>query len=294
HNRVILVNRKGQVQSVFGDGCAGHRDGDAGETRFNRPHGLAFHDGALWVADTGGHLIRRIALGDDTTTTVAGNGQRAYVRSGSFAPLKATLNSPWDLAWYGGMLYISMAGNHQIWRLDPKAGQIGPWAGTGAEGLRDGPIDVATFAQPSGMVVHDNVLYETDPESSSLRAINLAAGDKAQVKTLVGQALFQFGLKNGPADDALLQHDEAVAWAGGNLYIADTFNNALRRLDLKTQTVSTVAKLDRPLALATLGKQQLLVASGNGIRVVDLTTGSTSAWPVHKLTAPPASICHKP
>jgi thiol-disulfide isomerase/thioredoxin len=291
HNRIVLADRNGKLQAVIGSGCAGHADGNYARAEFDGPHGLTFHDGALYVADTDNQLIRRIDLATRMVSTIAGNGERAYRNRGESDALEATLNSPWDVAWSGGKLYVSMAGNHQIWRYDPAAKTIGPWAGTGAEGLQDGARDQAQFAQPSGLSAHGGILYDVDPESSSVRAVTLPVGE---VETLVGRGLFEFGMTDGSAGDALLQHAEGIAWNAGSLYIADTFNNALRSLDLGSHEVRTVAaSLKRPLAVAVLSPDTLLVAEGNGNRIdaVHLPDGKVAPWPITGLHAPNAKTC---
>ena len=291
HNRIVLAGRAGKLVAVVGSGCGGRADGDYTHAQFNGPHGLAFHDGALYVADTDNQLIRRIDLAHKTVTTVAGNGQRGFAISGQFAARSAVLNSPWDVAWSGNALYVSMAGDHQIWRYDPAARTIGPWAGTGEEGLRDGARGDAQLAQPSGMSAHGDILYDTDPESSSIRAIALPDG---KVTTLVGHGLFDFGMRNGNASDAQLQHAEAVAWNAGNLYIADTFNDALRKLDLATHEVSTGAALpNQPLAVAMLAPDTLLVAEGDANRIdaVHLPDGKVTTWTIAGLQPPDAKAC---
>ena len=291
HNRIVLADHSGKSVAVIGSGCAGDADGDYAHAEFNRPHGLAFHDGALYVADTDNQTLRRIDLDQHTVTTIAGDGRRDFVMRGDFTAREAALNSPWDLAWQGDMLYVSMAGDHQLWRFDPATNRIGPWAGTGAEGLRDGTRGDAQFAQPSGLSVHGDTLYDVDPESSSVRTIMLPGGT---VKTLVGQGLFDFGARDGNARQALLQHAEGIAWNDGNLYIADTFNNALRKLDLATQRVGTVAALlDRPLAVAALSPDTLLVAEGDGNRIdaVHLPDGKVTPWPITGLHTVAANAC---
>lgn len=292
HNRIILADDKGRVKTVIGNGCAGGTDGGYGTAEFNHPHGLTFHDGSLYVADTDNQRIRRIDLEHKSVSTVAGTGKREFIGGGDYHAMKADLNSPWDVAAAGNMLYIAMAGNHQIWRLDLATRRIEPWAGSGREGLRDGSIGSAEFAQPSGLSVHGGILYDVDPESSSVREISLA---KQRVHTLIGQGLFDFGNRDGPAGKALLQHAEGVTWSNGNLYIADTFNNALRRLDLATNKVTTITKgLQQPAAVAALDTKTLLVAEVNGNRVVsvDLDTGKALPWKLQGLTAPSAGACN--
>jgi thiol-disulfide isomerase/thioredoxin/sugar lactone lactonase YvrE len=293
HNRIVLASHAGRLVAIVGTGCAGGRDGDYAHATFDRPHGLTFHDGALYVADTGGQRLRRINLATRTVTTIAGSGQRAFASAGSgTAALATPLNSPWDVAWHGGMLYVSMAGDHQIWRYDPTTARIGPWAGTGMEGLVDGARSAAQFAQPSALDAHGDALYDADPESSSIRAIALPGG---AVTTLVGRGLFDFGLRNGAADTALLQHAEGLTWHAGTLYVADTYNDALRALDLANRRVTTVAALiDQPLAVAALAPDALLVAEGgaNRIDLVHLPDGKVTPWPVAGLSAP-ATACTK-
>jgi len=291
HNRIVLADHAGKLVAMVGSGCEGRADGDYTHAQFNRPHGLAFHDGTLYVADTDNQLIRRIDLAHKIVSTIAGSGERGFAIAGNFPARSAVLNSPWDVAWSGNALYVSMAGDHQIWRYDPANQTIGPWAGTGEEGLRDGARGDAQFAQPSGMSVHDDTLYETDPESSSVRAIALPEG---RVTTLVGRGLFDFGMRNGNAGEAQLQHAEAVAWNAGSLYIADTFNNALRKLDLTSHQVSTVAALlNRPLAVAAFAPDTLLVAEGDGNRIVAATLpdGTVKPWRIADLSAPRTGAC---
>jgi len=136
------------------------------------------------------------------------------------------------------------------------------------------------------------MLYDVDPESSSVREISLA---RHRVHTLVGQGLFKFGDLDGPARQALLQHAEGVSWLDGNLYLADTFNNALRELNLATNTVTTVAKgLQQPVSVAPLDNKTLLVAEVNGNRIVsvNIDTGKVVPWRLKGLTAPAAKACH--
>ncbi len=290
HNRIVLTDHAGKLLAVIGNGCAGNANGDYAHAQFNRPHGLVFHDGALYVADTENQLIRRIDLAARKVATLAGSGRRGFATAGSAPALAATLNSPWDVAWAGGKLYVSMAGNHQIWRYDPTSKTIGAWAGTGREGLTDGARGEAEFAQPSGLDVHGDTLYDVDPESSSVRAITLPEG---KVRTLAGHGLFDFGMRDGAAGHAQLQHPEGITWHAGSLYVADTFNDALRKLDLATGKVSTVAALlARPLDVAALAPDTLLVAESRANRIVavHLPDGKVTPWPIAGLK-PPRNAC---
>ncbi|WP_082954388.1 thioredoxin-like domain-containing protein [Acidihalobacter prosperus] len=287
HNRIVLFDRAGKVVRVVGNGKAGAVDGPAARTSFDSPQGLAFDDNALYVADTGNQLIRRIDLKTFAVTTVAGDGRQEYGVVGIHRARSVPLNSPWGLERIGDELYIAMAGDHQVWKLDLRTQRIGPVAGSGAEGIADGPAAQASFAQSSGLAYHGGRLYVADPESSAVRAVQLA---DLHVRTLIGRGLFDFGLRNGPASSALLQHDQGLAYANGSLYIADTFNDAIRRLDLQTQTVTTLATgLAQPGGLAVLGPHELIVADTNANRLVavDTHSGKVTRWPIAGLRPPP-------
>jgi thiol-disulfide isomerase/thioredoxin len=283
HNRVVLLDHFGKVLKVVGDGVRGSRDGAPGQAEFDGPQGLAFDGDLLYVADTGNALIRAITLPSGEVKTVAGNGEQGYGVEGRHPARKVGLSSPWGLQLVGRQLYIAMAGVHQIWRLDLDEGRVGPFAGSGAEGIADGPLGEASFAQSSALAYHDGGLYVADPEASAVRRINLKTDE---VKTLIGKGLFVFGLRNGEAADALLQHDQGLASLDHRLYIADTFNNAVRTLDLGTNQVSTLATgLSQPGGLAVLDKGTLLVADTNADRVVTIGvgTGRVRLWPVKGL-----------
>lgn len=290
HNRIILATHQGQVVAVIGNGCPGRVNGSYRQAEFRRPHGLSFHNHRLYIADTENQLIRVVNLKTRQVRTLAGSGRRQYQWSGSFPRLAANLNSPWDVLWKGKFLYVAMAGDHDVWRYSPRTHRIAVWAGSGREGLRDGTLQEAEFAQTSALSTHGNTLYTADPESSSIRAIQLRGHI---VKTLVGQGLFRFGFRNGPRRQALLQHAEGLTWANGSLYIADTFNDALRRLQLRTGEVTTVARgLGQPQAVAVLNKSELLVPESSADRVVlvQIPSGRVDPWPLRSLTAPHCSV----
>ena len=143
----------------------------------------------------------------------------------------AELSSPWDVAWWDGRVVVAMAGIHQLWTFDPATGATAAWAGTTNEGLRDGPPAEACFAQPSGLAAGRRVLWVADAETSALREVR-----PALVATAVGQGLFDFGHRDGPADEALLQHPLGVAvLPDGSVAVADTYNGAVRRYDPATR-----------------------------------------------------------
>src|SRR5262249_26118284 len=134
----------------------------------------------------------------------------------------------------------TMAGVHQLWALDLKAGTISVFAGTSREGIDDGDrLTEATLAQPSGIVSDGANLYWVDPESSSVR--ELAVDGKGDVRTIVGTGLFDYGNKDGQGTSAKLQHAQGIAISGSTLYLSDTYNHEIRALDLVSHNVTTLA-----------------------------------------------------
>ena len=127
---------------VVGGSGAGFEDGAAADAAtFNQPQGVAIDGDAIYVADNENHAIRRIDLPTGAVSTIAGTGEQAR-QMPSGAPARVTeLSSPWDVAVHDGSLYIAMAGIHQLWELDLRSGDaatVGPWAGSGREGIVDG------------------------------------------------------------------------------------------------------------------------------------------------------------
>jgi DNA-binding beta-propeller fold protein YncE len=295
HNRVLEATLSGRLLRAFGTGEEGFVNGGAAEAAFRAPQGLALSsDGAtLFVADTRNHALRAIDLVTGEVTTLAGTGRQLEVLPVTDVRAKTMpLASPWDVLAAGSTLYVSMAGTHQIWALDLESGIIGVFAGTGREGIADGPRrQQATLAQPSGLATDGTHLYWADPESSAIRRVSLSLSTEGSVETLVGTGLFDFGDEDGVGLAALLQHPQGVAFADGALYVADTYNHKLRRLDVATRAVTTVAGggrgwqdgaatsalFDEPGGVSVAAGRAYVADTNNHlIRTVDLASGEVS------------------
>lgn len=238
HHRVLEVDVaadivSGRVLRVFGSGRAGWADGPAGEAELRSPYGLAAAGGTLYVADTDNHLVRAVDLSSGGVATVAGTGVQARRLQEVGPAREVPLNSPWDLLWKDGALYVAMAGPHQIWRIDPAAGVAEPYVGSGAEELYDAPLAMAALAQPSGLATDGERIFFADPEASAVRwAVPLG-----ETGTVVGTGLFDFGDRDGTGDEARLQHAQGLAWwpAERALLVADTYNHRVKRVDPTTR-----------------------------------------------------------
>ncbi|MGW1789499.1 NHL domain-containing thioredoxin family protein [Streptomyces tubercidicus] len=241
---------------------------------FNEPQGLALlPDGRVAVADTVNHAIRVFDPDSGALETVAGTGKQWWQGSPTSGPAREVdLSSPWDLAWWQDRLWIAMAGVHQLWTYDPAAGTVEVAAGTTNEGLADGPAAEAWFAQPSGLAAAGERLWIADSETSAVRWVEPAeTGDGYVVRTAVGTGLFDFGHRDGAADQALLQHPLGVtALPDGSVAIADTYNHALRRFDPASGEVTTLAKDLREPSGAVLVDGDLVVVESARHRLTRL------------------------
>ena len=269
HHRVVELDANGELLRAFGDGKRGLTSGTATRARFDSPQGLALHGESLYVADTGNHAIRRIDLIAGRIETVAGTGERAAPMSPGGPCLTTPLASPWDIAVTGvGLrLLVAMAGLHQIWEIDLANNESRPFAGRGVESLRDGPRTEADFAQPLGIALDEigKRLFVADAESSAIREVTLGPG--GEVRTIVGEGLFDFGDADGLPSVARLQHPQGVAWDGAHVWVADSYNGKLRRIDPETGRVTTIAEGFAEPGGVAVQRGRLLVAETNGHRV---------------------------
>ncbi|MXM64983.1 redoxin domain-containing protein [Streptomyces sp. HUCO-GS316] len=263
-NRHQLVELAADGESVvrrIGSGARGFGDGTAATAAFNEPQGLALlEDGSVVVADTVNHALRRLHLGSGEVTTLAGTGRQWWQGSPTAGPAREIdLSSPWDVALFGGKVWIAMAGVHQLWVYDPVEEAVAVAAGTTNEGLVDGPGAEAWFAQPSGLAATADRLWLADSETSALRWVDLDGA----VHTAVGTGLFDFGHRDGAADEALFQHPLGVtALPDGSVAVSDTYNHALRRYDPATGEVTTLATdLREPSDAVLVGEDIVVVES---------------------------------
>lgn len=242
HHRVVVTRLDGSREArVIGTEPAGFSDGD-GAARFNTPQGLALDGDTLYVADTNNHAIRSIDLATGVVGTIAGTGSQAERFHRGGPAREVALSSPWDLALSHdrGILYVAMAGFHQVWALDLHTGMIGPYSGTGHEDIRDDVRSRAWHAQPSGLWLDGATLYVADSETSAVRTVDTSASD-GRVGTLTGTGLFDFGDQDGPGTRARMQHVLGVCSYGGVVWVADSYNNKIRKIDLQTGYASTAA-----------------------------------------------------
>lgn len=303
HNRVVVASLDGQLIETIGSGLQGDNDGIFSQARFYRPQGVVLGaDGELYVADTENHQIRVIDFQARAVHTVAGTGKQGAWSGEGGDSLRIDLNSPWDLALKPGILIIAMAGPHQIWVVDLLHGQAYPYAGTGEEARKDGAVNVATFAQPSGLALDGNTLYVADAEANVIRGLDLPPGNA--VTTLAGGDLFKFGDVDGKGDAARLQHPLGVAVHAGRVLVADTYNHKIKMLDPATGQLTTLAGTGKaghvdgaakaaqffePGGLSVAGNTLYIADTNNhALRTIDLVTKQVGTLTIDGLTPPAA------
>ena len=261
---------KGYADAPDGDvaaaaGASGSASPDeasgASGAQFNEPQGLTLLPAEIAeqagydvvVADTVNHRLRGIDTATGAVTTLAGNGvqrlldaertRAGAVELGSLGeePPEVSLSSPWDVLWSAGLgkVVVAMAGTHQIFTFDPLTSELAIYAGTGLEGLLDGSAGEAWFAQTSALAEDaEGRIWLADSETSALRVLTPGPGaadvasaeSSAEVSTVIGEGLFDFGFRDGDPEQARLQHPLGVAaLPDGSVLVADTYNGAIRR-----------------------------------------------------------------
>ena len=279
--RIRKVNTAGVITTVAGDGTRGY-GGDGGpavDAQLNTPYGLAL-DGAgnLYIADLFNNRIRKVDAAG-VISTVAGDGTRGYDGDGG-AAVAAQLNLPWGVALDGaGNLYIADTSNHRIRKVDA-AGVISTVAGDGTFGFGGdgGPAVAAQLYLPTGVALDGSGnLYIADANNARIRKVDAAGA----ITTVAGDGMRGFGGDGGAAVAAQLYSPTRVALDGaGNLYIADTSNSRIRKVDA-AGAISTVAgggpvgdggaavaaQLYSPSGVAPDGAGNLYIADQNNARI---------------------------
>ena len=311
HDRIVVSDLNGQLLDVIGAGRIGRKDGSYDQAEFDHPQGMCLVDGTLYVADTENHLLRTVDLAGKTVSTLAGTGEQAQFRSRGGELLTAALNSPWDLCVVEGVMYIAMAGPHQIWSHKLGSETVQPYAGSGREDIRNGSLEDSALAQPSGITTDGSFLYVVDSEGSAVRQISTKPRQSlkdphGEVATLVGtsdlpngRSLFEFGDVDGAGNHARLQHPLGIVFHDGALLVADSYNHKIKLIDIKRRSSETwlgtgksgdgldPVEFAEPAGLAIHG-ETLFVADTNNQRIlaVNLKTKQAEEFSISGLTPP--------
>lgn len=248
NNRVRKIDAAtGTITTVAGNG---NRDysGDGGpavKASIAFPMGLTVdREGHLYIADARNHRIRRVDAKTGIITSVAGQGMRGL--GGDNGPaLSALLSYPTSVTVdEEGNLYIADSENGGIRRVDKKTGIISSVVGEGTPGAKTDSSGTPTirglFVAPVGLIYDGKgSLYVADSFLNRIKKVELAT---RKVTIVAGKGVNQFCGDGGPAKEACLNQPASVAIDGaGNVYIADAGNDRVRKVDIKSGIVTTVA-----------------------------------------------------
>lgn len=255
HHQIVGLEKNGKEILRIGNGQEGFD-----EKSLARPQGVVYKDGVLYIADTANNSLRSYDFKSQRIVTLAGDGSRGKVWA-----------SPWDLEFINkDELAVAMAGTHKLLSFNIKTKKVNVIAGSGAESINDGALPNNSLSQPSGLSLFGGKLYFVDAETSSLRVL-----EKGKITTLIGVGLFDFGLVDGDKSRARMQHTTGVYATADKVYLADTYNNAVRVYDVATGKLSTLARgFKEPNDVLISDGKLIVVSTGeHALKKVNLKTG---------------------
>ena len=252
NNRIRRVDwATKNITTVAGNGTLGYSgDGAAAAlAMLAHPRGIAIDAASnLIIADSDNDRVRKVVTGanalvdggiGETITTVAGNGVTSFCGDGGLAT-SACVNSPDDLAYDAvGNLYIAAALNHRVRVVDRITNNISTYAGSLTFCGDGGPATAACLNNPQGIERRGptDPLYIADTVNHRIRVVN-----GLTITTFAGNGTPGFGGDGGAAASAQLFSPRGLSInATTDLYIADTSNNRIRRIDHVTNIITTVA-----------------------------------------------------
>ncbi|EOD36757.1 hypothetical protein EMIHUDRAFT_200958 [Emiliania huxleyi CCMP1516] len=278
------------LRSSFGSVTVGSADGTGTAASFNGPASVAVSSdgGTVYVADFFNNRIRKIDTSDGETTTLAGSTSGSADGTGT----AASFNQPFGVAVSpdGGTVYVADYWNYRIRKIDTSGGETTTLAGS-TSGFADGTGTAASFKEPYGVAVSPDggTLYVADPENHRIRKIDTSDGETT---TLAGSTS---GSADGTGTAASFEGPASVAVSsdGGTVYVADYFNNRIRKIDTSdgaTTTLAgstsgsadgtgTAASFNQPFGVAVSpdgGTVYVADTYNNRIRKIDTSGGATT------------------
>ncbi|MCC7202780.1 MAG: hypothetical protein IT393_09015 [Nitrospirae bacterium] len=251
----------------------GSADGIGDSSRFNNPLGITTDGEFLFIADSNNHTIRRLDIQTGEVITLAGKAGESGISDGSL--LNARFSYPSGLYLKGGELFVSEIGNDLIRVIDLINGTVITLAGTPrVPGFLDGPPGIGRFNSPAEIAIAGDYIYVTDMNNNTIRSVNISTGE---IETIAGAPSY-----TGATDDAGVNSrfstPGGIAIDGNTLYVADTYNHLIRKVDGETGEVTTIAgkagvsgATDSSESSAVFNSPTDVIAdeSGNFIYIVD-------------------------
>jgi sugar lactone lactonase YvrE len=285
-----VVIATGVVTTLAGTAgvSAGSKDGTGAEARFFLPKGIITDGVNLFVADSSNNTIRQVVIATGAVTTIAGSAGISGSADGTGAA--AMFYYPAGITSDGTNLFVVDSQNKTIRKVEITTGVVTTLAGTaGASWSADGTGADARFFIPSGITTDGANLFVTDSNNHTIRKIEIATG---LVTTLAG-APGQFGAEDGTGTSARFHYPGGITTDGTNVFLADGWNNTIRKVVIETGVVTTLAgtsgasgsvdgtgaaaRFNNPNGITTDGMNLFVTEAGNHtIRKVVLSTGAVT------------------
>ena len=295
NHRVLRCDpdRSGAIECFAGSGekgCSGD-GGAATDARLNEPYEIRFlADGTAYFVEMRNHLVRRVAT-NGVISTVAGTGEEGFGGDGGPAT-EAAFSKPHSIAIHEarGHLYIADIGNHRVRRLDLASGRIETYMGTGARkppvagrSVRGMPV-----VGPRALYIRGDTMWLALREGHSVWAIDLGTD---VIRHVAGTGKRGYSGDGGPATEATFNGPKGVAVdAAGHVFVVDTENQAIRRIDAATGVITScagfgptgrgyngdgidaaTARMDRPHGCCVDARGRVYIGDTNNHRVRRLT-----------------------
>jgi gliding motility-associated-like protein len=272
--------------------------------------------GNLYIAEYSGHRVRKINMVTGIITTVAGNGSAGYGGDGGPA-INAKIDTPYDLAIDdAGNIFIADYKNCRIRKVDAATGIISTFAGTGVANYNGdgGTATNAGIPYPNSICLDTkgNLYISETLSSNSCRIRKIDAGTGI-ITTIAGNNAYAHSGDGGPAVNASLFDPTGVMVdPSGNVYIAQYDDSRIRKIDVATGIINTIAgtgvngfsgdnglavnaTLKSPIGLALDNAGDLLICDNQNLRIRKLYTHAAApptGKPVITITAPTTTVCN--
>ena len=271
--KIVIASQA--LSTLAGDavnGAPGSTDATGGAARFSAPGGITRAGGNLYLADSGNGTIRQIVAASGVVATLAGTPASAN----GIGPA-AGFKSPYDLTTDGQNIYVADTGSSTIRKIVIATGVVSTLAGSAdLPGAEDGTGSAARFNAPGSITTDGTYLFVADTGNNTVRQLNIATG---AVSTLAGTAGVA-GAADGSGAAASFNAPGGITTDGTDLYLSDTGNNMIRKINIATGSVSTLASgLSLPYGITTDGTTLFVADAGSSSVVkVSIASGALSTW----------------
>jgi hypothetical protein len=223
-----IVMSSGMVSTLAGTPAGA--DGTGTAAAFNNPYAITSDGTNLFVTDYSNNKIRKIVIATGVVTTLAGSGEYGAADG---AGATATFSGPVGITTDGTNLFVTDVYNYKIRKIVIATGMVSSVTGVANTGSTPGAIDgagaTATFKVPVGITTDGTNLYVADAQNNKIRKIVIATGEVSSVTGAANTGV-ESGAQDGAGTTATFNYPLGITTDGANLYVADTFNNTIRKI----------------------------------------------------------------